>query len=108
MAVLTAQTIVITGLTPVYSGVSANDEFANDGNMYLHVINGGGSPCNVTFTTPGKVAGVEIEDPVVAVPAGAERKIGPFPTDIFNAADGNVDVAFSFTTSVTAAPTKFN
>ena len=98
---------MITGLVPAYSAVSSNDEFANDGDVFLHVINAGGGSINVTFTTPGKIEGVDIEDPVVAVGAGAEKMIGPFPTDIFNAADGNVDVAFSGTSSVTAGAIKF-
>lgn len=106
MAVLTVGTISLTGVATNLQAVSVADEFANDGNTFLDVNNGSGSSINVTFTTPGTVGGVAIENPVIAVAAGARKRIGPFNPSVFNAADGNVDVAFSATTTITAEPVK--
>ena len=106
MAVLTVGTISLTGVATNLQAVSSTDEFANDGNTFLDVNNGSGSSINVTFTTPGTVGGVAIENPVIAVAAGARKRIGPFDPSVFNAADGNVDVAFSATTTVTAEPVR--
>jgi len=107
MAVLTVQAVALTGIVPTYGAAAGGgDEFANDGRTFLHVKNGGGSPINVTFATPKKVKGVDIENPVVAVSNGSEKMIGPFDPEIFNAADGNVDVAYSGVTTVTVAAVK--
>jgi hypothetical protein len=87
--------------------VTSADEFPNDGKCYLHVKNGGGSSINVTINDPNSASPPSATafnaDVVVAVANGAEKIIGPFPPHRFNAEDGNVDVAYSATTSVTAA-----
>lgn len=106
MAVLTVGTITLTGVATNLQAVSSADEFANDGRTFLDVNNGSGSSLTVTFTTPGTVGGVAIENPTVTVAAGARKRIGPFDPSVFNAADGNVDVAFSATTTITAEPVK--
>ncbi len=106
MAVLTVGTITLTGVATNLQAVSSADEFANDGRTFLDVNNGSGSSLTVTFTTPGTIGGVAISDPTVTVAAGAHKRIGPFDPSIFNAADGNVDVAFSATTTITAEPVK--
>ena len=106
MAVLTVGTISVSGVVTNLQAVSSADEFANDGRTFLDVNNGSGSSVTVTFTTPGTVGGVAIENPAIAVAAGARKRIGPFDPSVFNAADGNVDVAFSATTTVTAEPVR--
>lgn len=110
MAQLTIQNAAVSGLTPAYGAVSASDKFANpsDKRTYLHVKNGGGSSVTVTITrqnTSLSVAGegnITLANQTVAIPAGSERIIGPFP-ESFNDVDGNVVVGYSGTTSVTAA-----
>lgn len=102
MAVLSVQEIVSTRLTPSFAAAAAGgDEVPNDGRTYLEVVNGGGSSITVTITTAGTIAGRAIADDAVTVAAGARAKIGPWPTGLYNAADGNVDVAYSAVTSVT-------
>lgn len=110
MAALTIQTLAKAGLEPAYAAVNASDTFKNpsDERTFLHVKNGGGGSINVTITaqqTSAKVQGVgdiTISDLVVAVPAGEERMIGPF-SPVYVDSSGNVHVAYSGTTSVTAA-----
>ena len=53
---------------------------------------------------------IALSNLVVAVPAGAERMIGPFPPQAFNALDGSglADVTWSATASVTFAPLKLS
>jgi hypothetical protein len=69
------------------------------------VINGGGGAINVTVPTPATAAqGVAIDDPVVNVPAGEDRFIGPFDLGIFNQSDGSgVYIDLDSDTSVTVA-----
>lgn len=102
---LTVQQIARTGLNASFSSADGTNQnaFANDGRTYLHVKNGGGSSINVTVDTPGVVDGLAVGNLVVAVPNGGERIIGPFPTNIYNQADGKVYVDWSAVTSVTAA-----
>lgn len=102
---ITYQQVVRTGLeetTEAADGTNGN-QFANDGRMVLHVINGGGSPINVTIATPNQVDGLAISDQVVAVTNAEERFIGPFPPGIYNDSDGYVQVTYSSATSVTVA-----
>lgn len=103
MATITAQSVVATGLTPVYSAVSASDQFLPDAGGLVYVVkNGGASTDNVTITDSGNTAaGSAASNPVVAVPAGAERWIYINPA-LVNPNTGFVTVAHSFTTSVTA------
>lgn len=110
MATYTVLNIAKTGLTPAYVAVAASDQFPNpsDERTFLHVKNGSGASINVTITaqkTTAKVPGVgvvTISNLVVAVPAGAERVIGPF-SDAYTDANGNVVVGYSATATVTAA-----
>jgi hypothetical protein len=103
MATITAQSVVATGLTPVYSAVTGSDQFLPDAGGLIYVIkNGGGSTDNVTITDSGNSpAGNTGTNPVVAVPAAGERWIYMNPA-LVNANTGFITVAHSFTTSVTA------
>jgi hypothetical protein len=100
---LTPQQIVRSGLSPAYTAGDAvnGHEFVNEGDVYLHVKNGGASPINVTIPTPGTVDGLAIADLVVAVPAAEERKIGDIPTNVYNQTGGKVYVDLSASASVT-------
>lgn len=108
-AVLSVQKVVPSGLQPVYSaGDLANGhEFANDGNVFLHVKNTGGGACTVTVQTPATVGGMAIAEAIVSVPATTgDRMIGPFNTTIFNQVGGLVYVDLSTATGVTLAAIK--
>lgn len=104
-ATLTAQAIVRTGLTHTFAAVDAanGNEFANDGLMFLYVKNASGGSINATIGTPGTVDGLAVADLVVAVGAGVNKMLGPFPAGIYNQAGGLVYVDWSAGASVTAA-----
>lgn len=110
MAALTAQLIATTGLTPAYSAVNDGDTVKQptDQRLFLHVKNGGGGSINVTVpavqTEIDHPSGgrITVEDYVVAVGAGAEKMIGPFPPAYVDSS-GDVTFNYSGTTSVTAA-----
>lgn len=65
---------------------------------WIEVNNGSGASINVTLDIITTVDGQPVTDRVVAVAAGARKKIGPFP--IVNYGD-NVTVTFSAVTTVT-------
>ena len=103
---LAAQKIVKTGIDPVHTGslsVANNYQTPNNGRLFIYVTNGGGSASVVTIATPGTVDGLAIADRTVSVTASEDRMIGPFPPHIYNNASGEIDVSFSFITSVTIA-----
>lgn len=104
MATLSVQRAVLTGLNPTYAAAgAAGDEFVNSGKAVLHVKNGSAGSINVTINsqTPCNY-GVD-HDLVVAVPAGAERIIGPFAKSRFNDASEKVQISYSAVASVTVA-----
>jgi hypothetical protein len=102
---LSVQSITRAGLNPSYTAANADGHsISNDGKKtFLHVKNGGGGSVDVTVQTPGSVDGLAVADRVVAVPAGEERAIGPFPTAYYGS---TVNVDFSGVTSVTVAALK--
>lgn len=103
MALLTAQSPVITGKAPTYAapGTSNTIKYVN-APQFLIVKNTDGSPINVTVVVPGSKFGQANPDVVVAVPATTgERWIGPFDSEM--AVDGVITVNISAVTGVTAA-----
>lgn len=114
MAAMTIQSISPDGATITYGSVNSADTIAvpqGDQRHFLFVKNTSGGSINVTITaqkTSVRVPGVgnqTIADKVIAVGAGAEKMIGPF-TEAFIGTDGNVDVAYSATTSILSAAIK--
>lgn len=108
-AVLTVQKILPSGLAPSYAAGNLADghEFANDGNVFLHVKNTGGGACTVTVQTPTTFGGMALADASVSVPATTgDRMIGPFDPAYFNQAGGLVYVDLSTATGVTLAAIK--
>jgi len=103
---LTVQEVTLSGLSPTFSAANADgNSFANDGDTFLYVKNGGASSITVTIITPAKEQGVDIEDITVTIAASGEKMIGPFPRRLFNYTDG-VHVDYSAVTSVTVAAIK--
>lgn len=101
---ITYQQIVRTGLEETLEAANGDgNKFANDGVMFLHVVNGAGAPINVTIQTPGTVDGLAIAEQVVAVTNAEERYIGPFPPGIYNQSDGMVYVDYSSATTITVS-----
>lgn len=108
---LTVQNISLSGLAPSYAAADATNgnNFANDGSVFLHVKNTGAGACTVTIQTPGKVAGVDIAEVTLSVPAtSGDKMIGPFDPTVFNQSDGTVNVDWSTGTGVTAAAIKLS
>lgn len=102
MATLAVANAARTGVDMAGAAVSASDKFPNTGKEVIVVTNGGGGSINVTLVTQKTVDGNAVADPVVAVAAGVTKAIGPFQRDLYNDVDGNVNVNYSGTTSVTA------
>lgn len=101
---LNYQQIARTGLEAAYTAAVADGaKFANDGRMFVDVVNDSASSINVTAQTPVTVDGLAVTDLVVAVSAGESRKIGPFPPNIYNQSDGMVYLDYSAVTDVTVA-----
>lgn len=101
MAALTVQKVTKSGVGPAYSAAdAAGDTFSNDGNTMLHVKNGSAGSINVTIDSVAQCSFGFDHDIVVAVPAGGERMIGPFPRDRFGSP---TSVTYSAATSVTVA-----
>lgn len=111
MALLSAQTPGLAGVafTPAAADVGG-DSFVNTGVEFLYVNNADAAPINVTIDSPGtcsfNVAANAAHDIVVAVPAGEERIIGPFPTGRFNDGNNQAQVTYSAVANVTVAVLK--
>lgn len=102
MATYSPDQVQVAGTEPTYNAAAGGGDKVQAGTV-LHVKNGSAGSVTCTVVIPGTVAGQDIGDVAVAVPAGAERFIGPLTRSIFAAADGLVDVSWSATTSVTFA-----
>jgi hypothetical protein len=112
MAVLTATSLVRTGINPVPSAAAdaAGDEVSNPGGDVAFVVkNDDEAPINVTLLVraPGP-DGAAVTNPVVAVPAGATRMVGPFPTGIYNDATGRVKITYSAVEDVFVLAVRLN
>ena len=102
MALLPVETVPRNGgvTNPTATAATTADDFPNDGKTIIEVVNASGAAR--TFGVLSKACSHErtknISD---SVPNGATAFYGPFEKDIFNAADGNVDVTLDSATSVT-------
>jgi len=106
MATLTVNTILYTGLDSesVFVAAAASQEFVNDGRTFMIIKNGSGGSITCTVTSAGTTQGRAIADDVITVGATTgEQMVGPWPRSIYNAADGNIDITWSATASVTVA-----
>lgn len=105
MATLTSQVVALAGLAPVYSAAAAGSKIVCGERVWLHVKNTAGSSMTVTLSSTAKVRGQAAADVVITVPATTgDMMIGPITQDLFaGASDGLAAIAYSSTTSVTAA-----
>jgi hypothetical protein len=104
MAALTVYTIDYDGVDveSAYAAAAASQEFANDGRTFIHIKNASGGSITCTLTTAGTYQSHAIADTVITVGATTgEQMAGPFKKDIYNANDGNIDITWSATASVT-------
>jgi len=111
MATLTRQQITSSGLAATYSSAAGGGDVVDntDGKTWLHVKNASGSSINVTITAQVASAGFDgygtltVSNIVVAVAAGAEKFIGPFPRNAYNNSSNQLAISYSAVTSVTIA-----
>ena len=104
MAVLTVQTI-----TRAWYSVEANDvqtaaggdSFANTGVELVAVKNASGGAITVTLDIQATTDSQAVTDKTVSVTAAETFLIGPFPTAIYNDANGRTNLTYSTTTGLT-------
>lgn len=86
-----------SGVTPTYHVSEATgDKFPPGDNVFLHVKNTSAGSTTATFSTPGKVAELDIADATATVVATTGDKfLGPFPASLFAGADGLVSISWS-------------
>lgn len=95
-AILTVGQIVRAGLAKQAGTVGVipdGHKFANDGQTYVRITKTTSSG-DVTFRTPKKVIGLDLEELVVTFQTDDVKLIGPFPTNVFNQPDGYVYVDY--------------
>lgn len=115
MATLSVQEFAQDGLDATYDAADAGgDVVTNRGSLVLHVKNGDASSHTVTVTaqtTTVEVSGygvADLDDVVLAIPAGEERFLGPFPVKTFNDANQQIAITYDAVTSVTIAAIKLD
>lgn len=102
MATLVVDTALVTGISMAGAACAGGgDEFVNDGQTTIDVFNGDSGSHNVTIATPLIIGGLAVAEQVVAVAAGAIKRIGPFPPGIYNDVNGKVQLTYSAVTAQT-------
>lgn len=105
---VTTQPITVAGLAPALTAPNVDGDIVDVGRVALYVNNSSGASIDVTIQSPVTVDGLTVEDPVIAVPAGTVKLIGPLPARVFGRPAGDTDagrayVNYSSQTSVTRA-----
>jgi hypothetical protein len=102
MATLTVATASRSGVDMAgASCAGGGDAFLNSGQEVVQIFNGDSGSHNVTFVTQATCDGLSVTDLVVAVAAGVTKTIGPFPSGIYNDANGLLQMTYSAVTSQT-------
>lgn len=99
MATLTVQRPSQAGATITLASATATDLWVNTGREYLLITNSDIATTTLTFDSPGTcdfgLAANAAHDLAVVVGAGVTKMVGPFSTNKFNDATGQI----IFTTS---------
>ena len=105
MALLAAQQVAITGLTPSFAAATGGgDTVTPDDRVFLRVKNTDAASKTVTVVVPGTEYGQARADGAVVVGATTgDVLIGPLVQDLANATTGVVDITYSAVTGVTVA-----
>ena len=110
MAELTVQQITETGAAATYVAATAEGDTAdNNGNMFLHIKNGGGGAITATITAlttsvdSGVYGDLTKANATIEVAAETEAFIGGFAPAAFNDGNGEIAITYSGVTSVTIA-----
>lgn len=101
----TVNLVTRAGVDTVGAAADATgDEWANTGQEFVEIKNGGGGGITVTLNITALLDGAAAVNPTVSIAAGQTKIIGPFPTSIYNnASTGRAKVTYSGVTSVTVA-----
>ena len=110
MGLITAQEISEAGVVVTYGAATADgDVVDNEGTIFLHLKNGGGSEMTVTITAQT----TSVDSPLYgaltkanaskAIAASTEVFIGPFQINAYNNTDEQIAITYSGVTSVTIA-----
>jgi hypothetical protein len=104
---LTVQTVNRNGVAETFVAANTDGHWVtNDGRTWLEVVNGSGGAVTVSVQTPGTVDSLAVSERQVSIPAGARRKLGPWPPNFYNQAAGDIGtiyVDYSGASSVTVA-----
>ena len=110
MAELTVQQITEAGGTATYVAAAGGGDTAdNNGNLFLHVKNGGGSEMTVTITAQttsvdsGPYGELTKSNASIAIAGSGEAFIGGFAPAAFNNGNSEIAITYSGVTSVTIA-----
>jgi hypothetical protein len=105
MATLSTQVVALTGLNPTYGAATGGGDKCEVGDrVFLHVKNGSASSITVTLTATAALRGQSVSNVTVAVPASAERMIGPLSADLLQSpTDGLCGIGYSASATVTVA-----
>lgn len=102
MAILTAATVSRAGVDVAGAAAdAAGDEWANTGYEFVQVRNASAGVVTVTLDIRATLDGATVTDPTVSLAAGETKIIGPFPTGLYNDANGRARIAYSAVASVT-------
>ena len=93
---------------PGASADGAGDSFINTGDELLLVehTDDQGSDVDLTFEVNRQVEGLDVPDRTLTIGAGERALIGPFSTQIYNDADGKVQISYSAATNINVAVIK--
>lgn len=98
MAILAVQQIGRASVAPALVAVAAGgDSFPNDGRTFIDAWNDHATdPRTFTVVTQATVDGRAVNNLTVNVTAAEDHRfIGPFPPDIYNDANGRVQLTYS-------------
>jgi hypothetical protein len=87
---VTTQQVTRAGLAPALTEPTADGDVVDTGDVALYVTNGGGVAHTVTVLATAAQDGLDVEDLVVSVAAGATVLIGPLPKRTFGQPAGAV------------------
>ena len=110
MAELTVQQVTEAGGAATYvSATSEGDTADNNGNMFLHIKNGGGGSITATITAlttsvdSGMYGDLTKANATIEVVSEGEAFIGGFAPAAFNDGNGEIAITYSGVSSVTIA-----
>ena len=88
-------------MNPTYAAAAGGgDQYTNTGKELIHIKNGGGGAVVLTLDIEKTVDGQSVVDPIVTIPAGEERMLGPF-TSVYEDPDKNVSLTYDGVASLT-------